>query len=380
MSLTEHFQESECERKREFLTGVTLGNPGMSSKPKHISPDSRAMSELGESGIIDWICRNGPARPREDVIRAIGDDCAVLQFTDANDLLVTTDTMVEGTHFTAQTLPPDALGWKLLASNISDIAAMGGIPKTAFLSLAWTGNTSTGFMEAFIAGLTDLAQQTDIVLAGGDTVESPAGDVVTLTLLGECRHGRAIYRNGARTDDDIWVSGYLGNAAGGLFILKRGLSEEMHARPALIEAHQTPTPRVELGKRLAQSGLIHAMIDLSDGISTDLSHICRQSGVGATLDRSAIPISKDLKQLGERTGQDPEQWALHGGEDYELLFTAPSSHRKKVETLGGHDPTLRIHRIGKIIQGTGVSLVDETAQADLIPGGYSHFSTPRQTG
>lgn len=356
-----------------------MGNPGMSSEPKHISPDSHAMSELGESGIIDWICRNGPARPREDVIRAIGDDCAVLQFTDANDLLVTTDTMVEGTHFTAQTSPPDALGWKLLASNISDIAAMGGIPKTAFLCLAWTGNTSTGFMEAFIAGLTDLAQQTDIVLAGGDTVESPAGDVVTLTLLGECRHGRAIYRNGARTDDDIWVSGYLGNAAGGLFILKEGLSEEMHARPALIEAHQTPTPRVELGKRLAQSGLIHAMIDLSDGISTDLSHICRQSGVGATLDRSAIPISEDLRQLGERTGQDPEQWALHGGEDYELLFTAPSSCRKKVEALGGHDPTLRIHRIGKIIQGTSVSLVDETAQADLTPGGYSHFSTPRQT-
>ena len=333
------------------------------------------MSELGESGIIDWICRNGPAGSREDIIRAIGDDCAVLRFTDANDLLVTTDTMVEGTHFTAQTLPPEALGWKLLASNISDIAAMGGIPKTAFLSLAWTGSTSTEFMEAFVAGLTDLAQQTDIILAGGDTVESPAGDVVTLTLLGECPHGQAIYRNGARIDDDIWVSGHLGNAAGGLFILKGGLSEEMHARPALVAAHQKPIPRVELGQRLGQSSLIHAMVDLSDGISTDLSHICRQSGVGAALDRSAIPISKDLKQLGASTGQDPEQWALHGGEDYELLFTAPNSHRKKVEALGSHDSTLRIRRIGKIVDGGGVSLVDETGQVELTPGGYSHFST-----
>jgi thiamine-monophosphate kinase len=332
------------------------------------------LRDLGEAGIIEALRSHSASKPRPHVIQGIDDDCAVLRVDPSKDLLVTTDTMVEETHFTAQTLPPEALGWKVLATNMSDIAAMGGTPKTAFLSLALKRDARTNFLDAFLEGFNDLAQQADMVLAGGDTVEAPFGHVITLTLIGECLRGGAVCRHGARPGDDVWVTGYLGNAAGGLFILTEGLSEESDIGETLITAHRRPTPRVDLGKSLAQSGLIHAMIDLSDGISTDLAHICRLSHVGATLDHSAIPISSDLRRLAKSTGQDPEPWALHGGEDYELLFTAPKSNRKEIECLCPPNAVGPLCRVGTIVTEPGLFLIRENKSTPLDPGGFSHFS------
>ena len=346
----------------------------MSNNRTDRSSPSNDLSGLGEAGIIEWIRLNGPTREDPRLLQGIGDDCAVLKYTDTDDLLVTIDTMVEGTHFTEQTLPPDALGWKALATNISDVAAMGGTPKTAFLSLGLSRKTSKEFIEAFLSGLNDLAQKSDVVLAGGDTIESRIGCVITLTLIGECPHGRAVYRHGARLQDDVWVTGYPGNSAGGLALLKeKGLSRS-HVATSLVTAHQRPDPRLDLGKSLARSNLVHAMIDLSDGISTDLWHVCRQSRVGATIEAATIPISEDLKGLGDRVGTSPLVWALHGGEDYELLFTASKSHRNEIEMLATSVSGIPIHRIGKIVEEAGVSLVTEEGMIELAPGGYSHFS------
>lgn len=332
------------------------------------------LKDLGETGIIEAVRSKGKLTVQPHVIQGIDDDCAVLRFSDAKDLLVTTDTMVEGTHFTAQTLPPEALGWKSLATNLSDIAAMGGTPKTAFLSLGLNEKTPKQFLDDFLKGFFDLARLADIVLAGGDTVATPAGHVISLTLLGECPRNGAVYRSGARPGDDIWVTGCLGNAAGGLFLLKEGLFEDTTFRHPLISAHQRPNPRLKAGKELAESGLIHAMIDLSDGISRDLSHICRQSGTGATLDGSAVPMSDALEELGRQTGRDPRQWALHGGEDYELLFTAPPRYREQIRFLRREMADTPLHRVGRIVAGTEISLVTEAGVEAMRPQGFTHFS------
>jgi thiamine-monophosphate kinase len=348
----------------------------MQGKEDDSFPRSASVRDLGERAIIEAVRSRSTSKTHSDIIQGIDDDCAVLRLSPSEDLLVTTDTMVEETHFTARTLPPEVLGWKVLATNMSDIAAMGGTPKTAFLSLALKRDVRTDFLDSFLKGFNDLAQREDIVLAGGDTVEAPYGHVITLTLLGECLPDGAVYRHGAQPGDDVWVTGCLGNAAGGLFLLTKDLSAEWDAGQTLTAAHQRPNPRVDLGKRLAQSGLIHAMIDLSDGISRDLTHVCRQSGQGATLDQSAIPISEDLRQLGKMTGQDPYHWALHGGEDYELLFTAPRQNRKAIESLGrlGGDPPL--YRVGKIIRGSGISLLTNGGIRELTPRGFAHFAKP----
>ncbi len=346
----------------------------MPSNRQDISHHPSPLSNLGEAGIIELVRSKSVTKNYPNVIHAIGDDCAVLKFTDKKDLLVTTDTMVKETHFTAQTLPADALGWKVLASNISDIAAMGGTPRTAFLSLGLNSKTTTDFLESFITALSDLAQKTNIALAGGDTVETPCGQTITLTLLGDCPRGKAIYRHKAQLDDDIWVSGRPGDAAGGLFILQEGLPSESAQHKTLVRAHQRPVPRVELGRALGKSGLVHAMIDISDGIAKDLGHICEQSRVGAILDETAIPITEDLRLLGDETGRNPMDWTLYGGEDYELLFTAPPAHRQALKAMVCQNSDIPIHRIGKIVSKPVFSLVGTEGTRDIGSHGYSHFS------
>jgi thiamine-monophosphate kinase len=172
---------------------------------------TKTLNDLGEAGIIQLIQEKGPARLPSHLKKGIGDDCAVLKTTGDRALLVTTDTLIEGIHFTAELLPPEALGWKALAVNISDIASMGGTPHTAFLSVGMKPETEVSFIETFMAGFQALASRTDIVLAGGDTVESPSSAVITVTLLGDCLPEHLVYRSGAGVGDDVWVTGPLGN-------------------------------------------------------------------------------------------------------------------------------------------------------------------------
>jgi thiamine-monophosphate kinase len=339
------------------------------------SRHNQALNDLGEAGIIHLIQEHGPAGLASYIRKGMGDDCAVLETGGKRCLLVTTDTLIEGIHFTDQTLSPEALGWKALAANISDMAAMGGTPHTAFLSIGLKPESTIRFLESFMAGFKALAEEAAIVLAGGDTVQSPSFLVITIALLGDCAPENVVYRSGAMVGDDLWVTGPLGNAAGGLFLLRERLSFEPSGYEALIQAHQKPMPRLEVGKALGQSGLVHAMIDISDGIAKDLGHICEQSNTGALLQATSIPMSDALVRLAAHVQKSPLDWALHGGEDYELLFTASSSDEEKIVSLvtkiSGAPPA----RIGTIIKGDGIWLETEAGRKRLSPGGYVHFSS-----
>lgn len=340
---------------------------------KTSGPNQR-LSDLGEAGIIQLVQEKGPTGLASHIRKGIGDDCAVLETGGKRCLLVTTDTLIQGIHFTDQTLPPEALGWKALAVNVSDISAMGGTPRTAFLSMGLQPKTSISFLESFMAGFKALADETAIVLAGGDTVESPSFAAITVTLLGDCPPENVVYRSGARVGDDLWVTGPLGNAAGGLFLLREGLSAETSAYASLIKAHQRPAPRLGAGIALGESGLVHAMIDISDGIAKDLGHICEQSHTGALLQATSIPMSDALLRLAADAKKSPLDWALHGGEDYELLFAASASDEEKIVSLttkvSGSPPA----KIGTVINKDGIWLEGEAGRKRPQSGGYVHFS------
>jgi thiamine-monophosphate kinase len=336
--------------------------------------DHRPLNALGEAGIIELIQQRAAIRLPPCVRKGIGDDCAVLETDAETALLVTMDTLIEGIHFTDQTLSPEALGWKALAVNVSDITAMGGTPKTAFLSIGLKPETEVNFLESFMAGFNGLARRTGVVLAGGDTVESPSFAVVTIALLGNCPKERVVYRSGARVGDDIWVTGRLGDAAAGLFLLQGNLSPVPQKYEALILWQQKPMPPFELGRALGQYGLAHAMIDVSDGIAKDLGHICQESGVGAILQGSSIPLSDPLIELGKEVQKDPFQWALHGGEDYQLLFTASPTEEQRILSLSAKMWGGPAIKIGTIIQGSSIWLQTANGRNRLDSPGFLHFS------
>jgi thiamine-monophosphate kinase len=334
----------------------------------------KTLNDIGEDGVIQLIHGKGLASLPSRVKKGIGEDCAVLETNEDTLLLVTTDTLIEGIHFTAETLPPQALGWKALAVNVSDIAAVGGTPHTAFLSIAIRPETEVKFIESFMAGFEAMAAQTNVVLAGGDTVESPSGAVVTITLLGEGRPEHLVYRSGARIGDDIWVTGPLGNAAAGLFILLNKDPEERASYESLITALQRPMPQLEIGKALGESGLVHAMIDISDGLAKDLRHICEESGTGALVEAASLPLSEPLKKLASLADKDPMEWALRGGEDYELLFAAPPANTEEIVSLTIQVLGSPALKIGTIDQEEGIRIETDKGKQPLMPGGYMHFS------
>jgi thiamine-monophosphate kinase len=282
--------------------------------------------------------------------------------------------LIESIHFTSQTMSPEDTGWKSLSVNISDIAAMGGTPTAALFSMGISRDKEVSFLESFLSGFNGLAQQTGVVLVGGDTVESPRATVITITLLGHCPQGRVVYRSGAQVDDDIWVTGPLGNAAAGLFLLLHKAPSDHRGYESLLEAHKRPKPRLEVGKGLGQRRLANAMIDVSDGIAKDLGHICQESHTGALLYGSSIPMSGQMLKLAAAEGKNPMDWAFHGGEDYELVFTASAKNRKAVEDLTESIMGLSAARIGTVTKGHGVKIEMPTGVAELPSGGYRHFA------
>ena len=333
----------------------------------------KTLKDLGEVGIIRLIQGKVSQGLPSYVKKGIGDDCAVVETSGERVLLVTTDTLIEGIHFTDQTLSPEALGWKALAVNISDIAAMGGTPRTAFLSIGVKPDTEISFIESFMAGFKALADKTGIILAGGNTVESPSSAVITVTLLGDCLPEHVVYRSGARVGDDVWVTGPLGDAAAGLFLLQTKEFAAPSGYEPLVRAHQKPMPPLDVGKALAESGLAHAMIDISDGIAKDLGHICEQSVVGAVLWAASLPMSSPLLGLAAEAEKEALQWALHGGEDYELLFTTSPADKEKVQSLTAKHSGRPAVKVGVIVQENGILLAKQGTEVPLESGGYVHF-------
>jgi thiamine-monophosphate kinase len=330
------------------------------------------LGHLGEIGVIQLIQQFFPDHPLH-VKKGIGDDCAVVDIGGEELLLLTSDMLVEGIHYHTETSSYEDIGWKALAVNLSDIAAMGGTPHTAFLSMGLRPSTTVSTLELFMRGFQKMACEAMVFLAGGDTVAVKSDAVISVTVLGRCHPEGLIYRSGARFGDDIWVSGFLGNAAGGLEILLRNEDKQVRGRRALISSHQRPVPRLTLGKALGKSGLVHAMIDLSDGIAKDLRHICDESNVGAVLDRASIPLSEPLKIFAQDLLRDPFDWAINGGEDYELLFTSSPEDRNKIEELTFSVLGKPATRIGLVVKERGLWLQVGNMKTQLPHGGYTHF-------
>ncbi len=330
---------------------------------------------MQERELIDHIRQLVGDDPKQ-VIKGIGDDCAVLEKTESLVWLVTMDTLVESVHFDLSWHQPGQLGSKALAVNVSDIAAMGGSPCCVLLSLGLPEGFDDTWATAFTRGFTRACRKYGCLLIGGDTVCSPDRVVLSITLIGEMAREKVIYRQGAQPGDVVWVSGDLGSAAAGLSLYQQYNADCRAAYQPLLDAHLEPRAEVGLAGMLADSGDVHAMMDLSDGLATDLSHLCSQSNVGARIEAGQLPRHPLLQQAAKAVGADPLSWMISGGEDYGLLFTTPVDAVSSLATLAKtHDHA--IYPVGSIVEGSGVMLVShgvEHGEKSIDYQGFDHFS------
>jgi len=297
----------------------------------------------------------------QSVVTGIGDDCAVLRIPPGHELLVTTDFTIENVHFRRDWHPPELVGWRCLTRGLSDIAAMGGEPRAAFLSLAVAADVPQTWVDRFLKGMLELAREFDLPLAGGDTAQAVLGIQADIVVVGSVPKGKAVLRSGAKPGEHIYVSGDLGGSAAALAELAKSKPGAAHLRR--VSRPSRPQPRVAVGQWLLRRGVASAMIDLSDGLSTDLGHICEESRVGAEIVAEAIPRSR------AGAGREPValEFALDGGDDYELLFTSPRDLPAKVAGV-------RISRIGRTTRSGGMRLIGPNGKSrPFRPGGWEHF-------
>jgi len=305
--------------------------------------------------------------------KGIGDDCAVLAGSKTHDLLVTTDLCIENVHFRIDWHPPASVGHRCLTRGLSDIAAMGGEPTAAFLSLGLPAHVPQKWVDGFFKGFQRLAKRFGVTLAGGDIATSPQGIIADIVVLGRVPKGKAILRSTARPGDLIYVTGTLGRSTEALVGFKLG----QRRSPSVTSTHYFPQPRLKVGQWLRKQSAATAMIDISDGLSTDMAHICAESGVSAILHREALPFDHSRKStFEERFEEDTRRYvfAMHGGEDYELLFTGRSQNAPA--TIAG----VRITRIGEIVRrkrdAAPLTIVHDDGRIEpLHQRGWEHFSS-----
>ncbi|MBA3320479.1 MAG: thiamine-phosphate kinase [Pyrinomonadaceae bacterium] len=311
------------------------------------------------------------------LLSGIGDDAAVFRASSQLDFCITTDLLIEEIDFRRATTTPCFLGHKALAVSLSDIAAMGARPRFCLLSIGVPADIwRTRFLDQFYEGFFALAGEHEVLLIGGDVSRTPEHIMIDSIVIGETKHGRAVLRSGARPGDHIFVTGALGGAAAGLQLLEGGARlparssrRTPSARDQLLLRQLRPTPRVGWGAWLGEKKFATAMIDLSDGLSSDLSHLCRESGVGALIDAARVPIDPNLKAL--KLEADPLSLALHGGEDFELLFTVrPRQARQLPAEIAG----ISVTHIGEITDGVHGCQLDINGHKQAFkPAGFVHF-------
>jgi len=337
------------------------------------------LRDVGERALIRRIRdRVGAGGPR--VLAGIGDDAAVVAGS-GGTLLLTTDSFLEDVHFRRRTATLRDIGAKALAVNVSDIAAMGGEPRWALIALALPPTLSVLDVDELYAGLEETAERYGVSLVGGDTCAAPVGLGLAVTLVGEV-DGAPVRRDGARPGDAILVTGTLGAAAAGLAVLEGGPGPApADAVGEVIRAHRRPTPRVAEGRLIRASQAATAMIDLSDGFSTDLGHILAESRVGALVRLDALPVAPAACQVARARGTDVLTWAVSGGEDYELLFTATASRAAAL----ARDVTLEtgtpVRIVGEVQPAeVGLRLVDATGHPRAVRPGFDHFASGAERG
>jgi len=332
---------------------------------------------LGEFEIIDLFRERGSFR-HSWVQQGIGDDCAVLDMGGGRSLLVTTDLVVERVHYLRDVITPWQLGWKAMAVSISDIAAMGGTPRAAFAAAALEPGVDQAFLEALRDGMLACAERYGVDLLGGDTSRSPQDGVLCVTLLGTAASDQVVRRSGAQPGDVAFLGGPVGLSAAGLWALTEGreASERMDPehRQALLRAHLEPQPQVALGRWLAERGLATAMMDVSDGVLQDLGHICQASGVGALVAGEALPVDRALVQAGALgCCKEPWRFALSGGEDYVLLFTASSDRQDEIVAGARHELGIELIPFAWIEPDPGLRIFGSDGIHNARPRGWDHF-------
>jgi len=323
------------------------------------------LRRLGERELIAAI-RKRFRESRKNIVLGIGDDAAVVR-PGRNPLILTKDLLVEDVDFIRTLHPAYFIGRKSLNVNLSDIAAMGGTPKYALLGLAFPPDLSLTWVSEFMAGFGSAARGADVALIGGDISKGPA-IMISVTVVGEGKN--SVKRNGARPGDQVYVSGYLGDGKLGFLLTMKGfkLGRSKSADPVL-RAFLDPAPRIALGRELARRKIPSSMIDVSDGLSVDLMHICEESGTGAEIELWRLPLSPGMRTFGGKKALD---YALHGGEDFELLFTAALG---KQELLGRLDKRFKITLIGRMTSKKGIYAVDRFGRKKRLEiKGYEHFT------
>lgn len=328
------------------------------------------LSEMGEVGLIRWLREELKGSQRRAIV-GMGDDAAAIEISLERLLLLTTDSLVEDVHFKWKYLSPYYVGWKALAVNISDIAAMGGRPTYCVVSLCLSPDENVSLIRDLYRGLMEVASLHNVGIIGGNITRSSTF-VITIALLGEIKRENILLRSGAKIGDLIYVTGELGTSEAGLVCLDRAnLKLSREVRQFLINKHLMPSVRLKEGQKIAQEKVATAMIDLSDGLASDLFRLAEESKVGAVIYEEKIPISRFVKDLARELGKSPLEWALYGGEDYELLFTIPPDKKKVVEKLD-FPSTL----IGEVVdRREGVSLMKTCdKRIKLKDKGYNHLS------
>jgi thiamine-monophosphate kinase len=331
------------------------------------------LKEIGEFGFIKRVRRGCLTRP-QDVIRGIGDDAAAFRTDGRLIALITTDMLVERVHFLRGSISGRDLGHKSLAVNLSDIAAMGGTAREAFVAIAVPDDCPLPYLEELFEGMKGLAEVYAVNILGGDTTRSASDLVITVTVFGVVPESELLARDAARPGDVIFSTGFLGDSRAGLHLILEETPADTPALAALLAAHRHPSPHLSEGRFLAGRAGVHAAIDVSDGLSSDIGHIAEQSRVGARLFAERIPVSDHLKAYGLRFGRSPLDYALAGGEDYTLIVTAAAEAAEGVarefETRFGRT----LHAIGTITAGPGIELVEPGGRiTPLAPTGWDHF-------
>lgn len=346
-----------------------------------VSARSQASSTIREFDLIQTLKRRY-ASPSPRIVRGMGDDAAVIASGPDRRYLVTTDLLAEGIHFDLRTAGFIDIGFRSAAASLSDIAAMGGTAEYLLVSLAIPRAGTGRQVEQLYDGMMAACRPHRVRLVGGDTSASRGGWFINVMLIGTAALGRILFRNGARIGDDLYVTGTLGDSQAGLQLLERPRrsvrSLSRRQRQFLVQRHLRPTARIREGLWLAQAAWASSAIDLSDGLSGDLRHLCTESRVGALIARSALPISLACRRYAESLGQEAERLALAGGEDYELLFTVPRRHRTRFEEASARR-RFQMTRVGRILharEGLCMTLPDGR-QEPLPSSSYEHFRPSR---
>ncbi|MCG6918122.1 MAG: thiamine-phosphate kinase [Deltaproteobacteria bacterium] len=328
------------------------------------------LKDIGEIGFIKRIESGCLVRDKK-VIRGIGDDCCVFKASGRMAILLTTDMLVEKIHFLLGSISPYELGRKSLAVNLSDIAAMGGTPREAVISIAIPDTVDLAILDGVYDGMKSMAKEFEVNILGGDTTSSPEHLVINVALVGEAAEDEILYRSGAGEGEVIFLTGPVGSSAAGLDLILKG--REIQGWEALIEAHHNPYPHIEAGRIIASTKKANSLIDVSDGVAADLGHICTESGLGAILEERMIPTTETFREYCKRFHEDSNHLSLHVGEDYVLLGTAVAGAanelRAALESEG-----LEFHQIGQMVAEPGLRFrTRENSLESMETSGWDHF-------